>query len=167
MSTLVFVLFWVVAALALLFVALRGGPKRGGDEGTGPSRRARKLAYAGFGAAVLVLGIAVPGLVIAAISDHDSIPEAGIEELTEQEERGRRLFAESCNMCHTLAAAGGSAVVGPNLDELRPPKALVLDAIENGRARGNGAMAPDLVVGEDAEAVAEFVAKAVGQTGGE
>ena len=45
------------------------------------------------------------------------------------------------------------AQVGPNLDNLRPPEKLVLDAIHNGRARGNGQMAADLVEGEDAEDV--------------
>ena len=39
----------------------------------------------------------------------------------------------------------------------------MLDAIHNGRARGNGAMARDLVVGQDAEDVAAFVARAVGK----
>ena len=38
----------------------------------------------------------------------------------------------------------------------------MLDAIEKGRARGNGNMAADLVEGEDAEAVAQFVAVAGG-----
>ena len=38
----------------------------------------------------------------------------------------------------------------------------MLDAIEKGRANGNGNMAADLVEGEDAEAVAQFVAVAVG-----
>ena len=39
----------------------------------------------------------------------------------------------------------------------------MLDAIHNGRARGNGQMAADLVEGQDADDVAAFVAKAVGQ----
>ena len=39
----------------------------------------------------------------------------------------------------------------------------MLDAIENGRSRGNGQMAANLVEGEDAEAVAQYVAVAVGQ----
>ena len=55
-----------------------------------------------------------------------------------------------------------TARVGPNLDELAPPKALVLDAINKGRANGNGNMAAGLVEGSDAEAVAQFVAVAVG-----
>ena len=53
--------------------------------------------------------------------------------------------------------------MGPNLDNLRPPEDLVLDAIHNGRARGNGEMAEDLVQGKDAEDVAAFVAAAVNQ----
>ena len=40
----------------------------------------------------------------------------------------------------------------------------MLDAIHNGRARGNGQMAADLVEGQDADDVAAFVAKAVGQS---
>ena len=39
----------------------------------------------------------------------------------------------------------------------------MLDAIHNGRARGNGQMAADLVEGQDADDVAAYVAKAVGQ----
>ena len=42
----------------------------------------------------------------------------------------------------------------------------MLDAIDKGRARGNGQMAADLVEGQDARDIAAFVAKAVGQTGG-
>ena len=40
----------------------------------------------------------------------------------------------------------------------------MLNAIENGRADGNGQMAAGLYTGQDAEDVANFVAKAVGQT---
>jgi mono/diheme cytochrome c family protein len=67
--------------------------------------------------------------------------------------------------CHTLKASNAIAEIGPNLDQLRPPKALVLDAIAKGRANGNGQMAAGLYTGQDAEDVANYVAKAVGQTG--
>ena len=40
----------------------------------------------------------------------------------------------------------------------------MLDAIKNGRSRGNGQMAAGLYTGQDAEDVAAYVAKAVGQT---
>ena len=55
-----------------------------------------------------------------------------------------------------------SARVGPNLDELAPNEALTLNAILEGRSQGNGQMPAQLYTGEDAEAVAKFVAKSVG-----
>ena len=101
---------------------------------------------------------------IAAVSNRDDIPEANVTDLTASEKHGRELFGQRCANCHTLKAANAVAAVGPNLDQLRPTKALVLDAIENGRANGNGQMAAGLYTGQDAEDVATFVAKAVGQT---
>jgi mono/diheme cytochrome c family protein len=100
---------------------------------------------------------------VSAVSNSDDIPEANVSELTPAEEQGRELFGRRCANCHTLKAANAIAAVGPNLDALRPTRAIVLDAIENGRARGNGQMAADLYTGEDAQNVASFVAKAVGQ----
>jgi len=76
-----------------------------------------------------------------------------------------QLFGVRCVNCHTLEASNVIAEIGPNLDQLRPPKALVLDAIAKGRANGNGQMAAELYTGQDAEDVANYVAKAVGQTG--
>jgi mono/diheme cytochrome c family protein len=88
-----------------------------------------------------------------------------VSNLTAAEQHGRELFAQRCTQCHTLAASNAVAQVGPNLDTLRPPKALVLDALKNGRSKGNGQMAAGLYQGKDAEDVAAYVAKAVGQTG--
>ena len=107
-------------------------------------------------------GPTLPG---ALVESRDSIPEANVSNLTAAEKSGRELFGRRCANCHTLQAANAAAQVGPNLDQLRPPKALVLDAIKNGRARGNGQMAADLYEGRQADEVAAFVAKAVGQTG--
>ena len=167
MSVLIFVAFWVLVAFGLVFVAISGGPSGARERLQTQSRRGRKIAFVGFGIVLLVLGIAVPAAVVAGVEGRDDIPEANVSDLTAQEEKGRKIFGEQCKFCHALKAAGASARVGPNLDDLRPNKELTLNAIENGRARGNGAMAADLVEGEDAEAVAAFVAKAVGQTGGE
>ena len=163
MSVLAFVLFWSLVAIGLLFIALSGGPRGARERLHKQSSRGRRVAYGLFALTLVLFGIAVPGLVIAGVESRDSDPESGITKLTAQEERGREIFGRQCNQCHTLKAAGGAATVGPNLDVLRPTKGLTLDAIENGRARGNGAMAADLVEGEEAEAVASFVAKAVGQ----
>ena len=164
MAVLIFVVVWVIIAIGLVFIGLSGGPKGARQRLHSQSRPARKISFFGFGLAVLVLGFGIPAAVIAAVEGRDSVPESNIKSLTAQEELGRELFVERCRQCHTLQAAAAVAQVGPSLDTLRPTKGLVLDAIKNGRARGNGAMAADLVVGEDAEAVAAFVAKAVGQT---
>ena len=101
----------------------------------------------GFGVLVVVLGIAVPAAVIAEVDDRDDDPAAGVYGLTAAEKHGRLVFSERCRNCHTLKAANAVAQVGPNLDDLRPPKGLVLDAIKNGRSRGNGQMAAGLVEG--------------------
>jgi mono/diheme cytochrome c family protein len=165
MTTLIFVLVWVVLGLGLLLVALSGGPGGALQRVMSQSRGARRAAVVLFAIALLVLGIGVPAAVIAAVSDNDSIPEANVTDLTASEKHGRELFGLRCANCHTLKAANAVAEIGPNLDQLRPPKALVLNAIENGRAQGNGQMAADLYTGQNAQDVANFVAKAVGQTG--
>ena len=107
-------------------------------------------------------GTADPARGVRSDKNRDSIPEADVTQLTSLEQHGQQLFGTNCRQCHTLKASGAAGVVGPNLDELKPPKALVLDAIKKGRAHGNGNMAAELVEGEDAEAVAQYVAVAVG-----
>ncbi len=163
MALLAIILLFVVLALGVLFIAISGGPGGARQRIQTQTRRGRTLAVVGFLATVLVLGVAIPAAVIATVKNRNSIPEAGVRELSDLQIRGRELFGQRCANCHTLPAAGAYAKVGPNLAEMRPPKSLVLDAVENGRARGNGQMAADLVEGEDAEAVAQFVAVVGGQ----
>jgi mono/diheme cytochrome c family protein len=167
MFTLIFVLFWVLLALGLLLVALSGGPSGALQRLQSQSRGSRKAATVLFGIALLVLGVGIPAAVIASVDNRNDIPQANVSNLTAAEKHGRELFGLRCAQCHTLTASNAVAQVGPNLDQLRPPKALVLDAIKNGRARGNGQMAAGLYAGQDAEDVASYVAKAVGQTGGQ
>jgi mono/diheme cytochrome c family protein len=46
---------------------------------------------------------------------------------------GKEIFASAgCGSCHTLADAGTSGEVGPNLDEAKPDLALALDRVTNG-----------------------------------
>ena len=165
MTTLVFVLIWVSRGVGLLLIALSGGPGGALQKLQSQSRGSRKAATILFALAVLVLGIGVPAAVIASVDNRDDIPEANVSNLTAAEQHGRELFGKRCTQCHTLAASKSAAQVGPDLDTLRPPRELVLDAIQKGRARGAGQMAAGLYEGEDAEDVAAYVAKAVGQTG--
>jgi mono/diheme cytochrome c family protein len=163
-TTLVFVLVFVGLALGVLFVALSGGTSGARARLASQSRGTRRLALVNFILGLLILGIGIPAAVIASVDSRNSIPTANVSNLTKAEEHGRQLFGQRCRNCHTLKAANAVAQVGPNLDNLRPPKALVLNAIHNGRAAGNGQMAADLVEGQDADDVAAFVAKAVGQS---
>jgi len=165
MTALIFVLTWVVLGLGLLLIALSGGPSGALQRLQSQSRGSRKAAIGLFVLALLVLGIGIPAAVISSVEARDDIPEANVSNLTAAEQHGRELFARRCTQCHTLAASNAVAQVGPSLDTLRPPKVLVLDAIKNGRAKGNGQMAAGLYQGKDAEDVAAYVAKAVGQTG--
>lgn len=163
MAVLVFTVIFVALGLGVLFIAMSGGPAGARRRMAGQSRRGRTLGVAGFLLGVLVLGIVIPAAVVAAVENRNDIPSANVSNLTKQEKEGRIIFGTRCANCHTLSAVHSVARVGPNLDKLRPPKALVLDAVKNGRARGNGQMAAQLVEGERADAVAAFVAKAVGQ----
>ena len=163
MAVLLFVLFWVILAVALVAVGIAAGRRRGG----GPVRRGgRAYWYVSFVVVLVVFGAGLP--IAASFGSEDNskqIASAGIDNLTASQVHGREIFAKYCSLCHSLKAANAVAQVGPNLDQLRPTKALVLDALKNGRARGNGAMAKDLVVGQDAQDVASFVSAAVGQSG--
>jgi mono/diheme cytochrome c family protein len=82
---------------------------------------------------------------------------------------GAQMFAERCSGCHTLTAAGteGSAnrserVQGPDLNQRPETVDDVIYAIRNGGFSG-AIMPQNIVVGEDAEKVAEFVARYAGQ----
>jgi cbb3-type cytochrome c oxidase subunit III len=49
-------------------------------------------------------------------------------------EAGKAIFSSNCASCHTLAAAGASGTVGPNLDEAKPDEALVKERVTNGKS---------------------------------
>ena len=108
---------------------------------------------------VLALALAVCALTTAACG----------EDGQEVDSRGATLFAERCAGCHTLEAAGTEGsnpqerVAGPNLNNRRETKEQVLYAIRNGGFSG-AIMPQNIVVGEDAEAVAEFVAEYAGKS---
>jgi cbb3-type cytochrome c oxidase subunit III len=73
---------------------------------------------------------------------------------------GKAVFTETCAGCHTLADAGTTGTVGPNLDQSKPPKALVVDRVTNGM----GAMPPFKGTLTDAQiqAVADYVSSSAG-----
>jgi mono/diheme cytochrome c family protein len=159
--------FWALLGLVVFFVAMRGGPRRAREALYTESRRSRRLTVLVLAVLYVGFGIAVPALVLAANGNNKATVAPGGVTLRKTREgdeiRGRMLFAAKCATCHTLAAAHAVGKVGPNLDLLRPPYSLVLDAIVNGRARGNGQMPALLYDGQDARDVAAFVAAVAGQ----
>jgi mono/diheme cytochrome c family protein len=72
---------------------------------------------------------------------------------------GKSIFAETCGGCHTLADAGTNGNVGPNLDDIAPDAERVQNAIR----QGPGAMPENLLRGERAQQVADYVAGAAGR----
>ena len=86
--------------------------------------------------------------------------------------QGAEIFADKCSGCHTLASAGaqGSAVDirdrertdGPNFDTRKEDVESVLYAIRNGGFSG-AIMPENIVVGDDAQKVAEYLAKYAGR----
>ena len=89
--------------------------------------------------------------------------------------RGAQLFAERCSGCHTLEAAaalgskparkvtGGERTNGPNFNVRPESREDVLYAIRNGGFSG-AIMPANIVVGRDAEHVADFLARYAGRT---
>jgi len=83
------------------------------------------------------------------------------DEAPSTESGGQAVFSSTCAACHTLKAAGAEGTVGPNLDELKPPKALVEHQVIN----GGGGMPPfkGVLSEEQVEEVAEFVSTEAGK----
>jgi mono/diheme cytochrome c family protein len=90
--------------------------------------------------------------------------------------RGAVLFNERCSGCHSLDAAnaygskppgeiqGGERTNGPDFNIRSATRDDVLFAIRNGGFSGQ-IMPANIVVGEDAQAVADFVAEYAGKGG--
>jgi mono/diheme cytochrome c family protein len=74
---------------------------------------------------------------------------------------GRSIFLGSCGACHTLADAGTTGTVGPNLDQTRPSTELAVDRVTNGRGAMpsfKGSLSPAQI-----QAVAEYVSSVAGK----
>ena len=106
---------------------------------------------------LVLIPIAAAAIVLAACGTEDvSVTSADAEQ-------GAILFSEHCAGCHSLAAAGtqGSGnrslrAQGPNLDQRHISYDDALYAIHNGGASG-AVMPQNILVGEDADAVARFI----------
>jgi mono/diheme cytochrome c family protein len=158
-TAILFLAFWVLVGLTIFFIAVRGGPRGARASLYRQGRRGSKVALLVFFVVYVAFGVAVPTLVLAGNDDARDVSSEGLT-LTQDEQEGRKLFGEYCNQCHTLKAANTVGRVGPNFDDLRPTYAIVVDAVTNGRQRGNGTMPAGLVQGADVQKVACFVDRA-------
>ena len=86
---------------------------------------------------------------------------AGTGVTAEKPTDGKTIFTTNCASCHTLADAGTSGNVGPNLDQAKPPKSLVIKRVTNGQ----GAMPPfkDKLDDQQIQAVADYVSSVAGK----
>jgi len=173
LAVILFLGFWVVLALGLFFVAVRGG--LGGARNTlqTQSRGGRRAAAFTFAFIFIAFGVVIPAVTLAGNHRNSNKQYAGVS-LNASDKRGRELFGEHCGFCHTLAAANAVGKVGPNLDVLQPPQSLVLHTINYGCLQnapandpqtclGYGTMPAALVQGQDATDVANFVARVAGK----
>ncbi len=164
-----FILLWVVLGLGVFFVAMRGGARGARASLYTESKLSQRLVTLGI-VVVFAFGLVVPALVLANNGAHKSSVAVGGLHLDAEEIKGRELFAHTCTACHTLAAVKSVGRVGPNLDvrvgddiaTAAGRRALVENAIAEGRARGLGQMPALLYEGKEAEEVASFVAAVAG-----
>jgi mono/diheme cytochrome c family protein len=171
-----FLLGFIAIGLTVVFVAFGGGPKGAREQLHSQSRTGSRAVVIIVSIFALLIGIGVPALVMAKNNDTESKKAPGGVTLSTAEQHGRTLFAKNCSTCHTLAGAHSAGKVGPNLDVLiagingaSPQETIknrvtfIEDAIKNGRARGSGQMPAELLDGQDAQNVANFVAQVAGR----
>jgi mono/diheme cytochrome c family protein len=161
MAAVAIIVAFLVIGGGVIFVAYSGGPGRAREAYlTGGSRFfkiALPLIYLG-------IGIAFPAIVIA----NGEAGEGGngrLADVTPSKtlEKGKQIFRQTCASCHSLAAVNARGVTGPNLDEIgQVTKQRVLNAIKIG-GTGDGRMPAGLLSGENADAVAEYVAHVAGR----
>ena len=123
----------VLAALALGLVACGGDDNGGGASSSSSSS--------------------------ASTSTSTSTAAGGTENASAE---GKTVFTQNCKGCHTLKDAGATGSVGPNLDDLKPPKATVVRQVNN----GGGPMPAFKGKLSDAQidAVATYVSTVAGQS---
>ncbi|HEX2070900.1 MAG TPA: cytochrome c [Thermoleophilaceae bacterium] len=160
MEAAAFLLAFVVLGGLVLFVAFSGGPSEAREAYL---TRGNRLFRVSIVVLYIAFGLAVPALVLAnKEEDTGGVGALRSTDMTASEARGKDLFLQMCASCHSLAAVNARGVTGPSLDqigEVSPER--VVNAIENG-GTGQGLMPANLLEGEEARDVAEYVSKVAG-----
>ena len=122
--------------------------------------------------ALAALSIAAAGVIGCGQEKGDvKQPNAKITTVAPEYEAGAKLFVERCSGCHSMGIVGSEGgalkvkdrerVDGPNFNVRKEDRDSVLYAIRNGGFSG-AIMPQDIVVGKEAEQVADFLAKYAG-----
>lgn len=137
----------------------------------------RKKTFVIVGLLIAVLVVAVP---VWAFRDSGD-PQTSERKVADNMVGAKELFQTNCGACHTLYAAETDGNFGPDLDQLLAPtgpptgkdaeatvaerKDMVLRTIEEGADSTTtiGRMPGGIIDGEQAEEVAEFVARTAGE----
>jgi mono/diheme cytochrome c family protein len=121
--------------------------------------------------AAVILGAVTVALLAAGCGS------VGFSEGTGDRTKGKELFTQKCGSCHTLADAGTKGQIGPNLDYaflasrrdglgestiVQVVRGQIAYAITE-TSTGAPGMPADLVVGQDADDVASYVASVAGK----
>jgi len=132
-----------------------------------------KRTFIWFGVLILVLAVVIPFAAFRAKGDGEN----GETEVPANLKGAQSLFVVNCGTCHALYSAGTDGNYAPDLDELLAPsgeiaessikstEGRVLNAIENGvnSSTTPGRMPGGILNEEQAQQVAEFVARTAGQ----
>lgn len=178
MGLIIFVGFWVLLGVSLVVIAIGGGPRRASARAqqAQSSPRVRRNVVGVLTVVCVAFGAGIPVWILTAADERSAKAGNADLKLTVSEREGRLLFGEKCNQCHTLSASKTVGKVGPNLDNVVGPlsgadpkqtltnkQTFVLNAIEQGRARGIGRMPARLLEGKEARDVAAYVARVAGR----
>ena len=117
-------------------------------------------------------GLLAAGALLTACGEQKVSLDAADSAKDSRINQGAEIFADKCSGCHTMESAGaqGSAVDirdrertdGPNFNTRREDVDSILYAIRNGGFSG-AIMPENIVVGDDAMKVAEYLAKYAGR----
>lgn len=155
---------WILIGIGVFFVAFSGGPGAAREAYLTRGRRS-------FGILIvlvyLVIGVAIPAVVIASRGDREgnsaTLSQKKLRDVSGDIRRGKELFAGTCAQCHNLDAVNARGVAGPDLDKIGTvTEARVLSAIKIG-GTGQQRMPARLALGKDASDIAKFVTAVAGK----
>lgn len=161
MEIVIFLVPWILIGIGIIFVSFSGGP---GEARRAYLTRGNRAFTIAIPLIYIAFGVAVPALALNSRGESTGATGAlAHQDLPENLERGKQLFRETCASCHDLDAINANGVTGPDLDqigEITPER--IITAIREG-GTGQKRMPAGLLEGENAEAVANYVAAVAGK----